>query len=280
MQKEISTITRSVIFEKQASLAVVDLTSVVAEARKRHSFSPFTAAAFARAAVCAAYLCGWAEEEQEVSLVINGGGELGKLCVYGNGRLSLCGFAENNVAGDLNGDKEQKIIRAVGAQGEVSVTLSGRRGLPFAGSCSMVRGDIASDMEEYFRTSEQRPTAISLYEEEANGKLVCGGVFIQPLTGAPAKIWDRAKELAARCTSQKKANELLRDHLNDNKEVREIKFGCTCSQEKAERALLAVGFEAAMACLKQENIIKVHCHRCNTDYAFGEKEIRTIFNQL
>ena len=279
MQKKISTVTRSVIWEKQASLAVLDVSAVAAEAKRRHNLSPLATAAFARVIVCAAYLCSWIEEGQELSLVLGGEGPLGRIFAFGNGKLHLCGYVENPLAGELGGDVAAKIREAVGSSGSITVTLDGGSGLPFSGSVCMTNGNISADMEEYFKVSEQRPTAISLFEEERDGQLLCGGVFVQPLTGAPPEIYQRAQALAAECTSFSKTQVLLREFIQHNGEVREVSFACGCSRKKAENALLTVGFQAAMDCLRTEGAVVVHCPKCNGNYTFGEKEIRTLFRK-
>ena len=267
MQKEMSALYRAAIWNNTASLAVVDGASLIRSIAARHALSDCAAEALGRVLTCAAYLCGWIEEDEQYSLIINGNGLLGKIHAFGNGALKLCGSIERDVAQGMQAD----ITECVGAQGYLSVVRSGGKGLPFTGTCALAEGDVTKDIAAYFAESEQRPTAVCLYQG--------GGVFVQPLTGADESVLLRAQEAVKRCRRDMTAREILTMFGAEGAEEREITFGCTCSREKAERAVLSAGEEVARAVVESEGALRVHCHECNSDYCFGEKDINALFEK-
>lgn len=271
MRKEMSVIYRSPVWNDTASLAVIDTSAFVREAALRHSLAGGSKRAYARVAAVAAYLCGWAEEEQTVSLTVNGNGLCGKFHLFGNGKMQLCGSVER-----ANVGAETSVPACVGRQGYWNVVLDGGAGLPFEGTCALETGDITGDAQAYFEKSEQRPTAIALFEQEDERGFSCGGVFLQPLTGAGEEVLLRAREAVNACAGLP-AKEILARFGAERAEGREIVFACSCSAEKAARAIVSLGKEGALALLRSEGEIRVHCHECNTDYRFNQTDVEELF---
>lgn len=270
MRKGVSAIYRAPIWNNTASLAVVDLTAFVAEAAKRHRLSAGARRAYGRIAICTAYLLSWVEEREVLSLTVSGKGTCGKFHIFGDGRLHLCGSVEHDA-------DEASVEECVGSDGYLSVVRDGGEGLPFTGTCALVRGDVTSDIEGYFSESEQRPTAVCLYEGERKGENVCGGVFVQPLTGADESVLARAKSAVRACNASMTAEEILSLFGAEGAERREITFQCTCSREKAARAVTSLGEESVRAVLAAEGAVRVHCHECNTDYTFDGADVNALF---
>ena len=54
-------------------------------------------------------------------------------------------------------------------------------------------------------------------------------------------------------------------------------FRCSCSREKAARAVLSLGRAEAERIAGEDGGIAVHCHECNTDHRFSEEDIRRLF---
>lgn len=272
MQEKVSTIFRSAVWNGDASLAVLDVSGLTAQIAARHNLPRSAYVALGRVVACAAYLCSWIEEDERLSLIVEGGGSLGKVHVFGNGALRLCGSVACSACGE-----NESVEALIGNSGYLTVTRDGGRGLPFSGTCALVCGNIADDMESYLAVSEQRPTAIALFDR-AEKEFSCGGVFLQPLTGAPPETLSRAREALKACKG-KSAEEILALFGAENAQKRDIVFGCTCSREKAERAILSAGRECAETIIKQEGSLRVHCHECNTDYIFYGDDIRVLFER-
>ena len=255
MPKEISTIRRGIAWG-DISLAVLDTTALVNEAIRRHRLSPVAAAALGRTFTAAAYLCSWLKsEESTLSVSVAGGGPGGKISVSGDGALRMRGFIEHpDVILPPRADGKLDVGGCVGKNGTLTVVRDDGEKFPFVGTSPLVSGEIAEDFSSYFFYSEQRPTAIALGVRigKEGTCLGAGGVFLQPFPGA-----DR---FGAESESE-----------------RPILFRCSCSRERAARAIFSLGKEEAERIINEEGEIRVHCHECNTDYPFGEEDIRRLF---
>ena len=70
--------------------------------------------------------------------------------------------------------------------------------------------------------------------------------------------------------------------LYNEEEVRlpdadQLSFGCTCSRERCEQALLQIGQDSVQELLTEHSEIKMDCQFCNTEYRFGMQEALGLF---
>ena len=75
------------------------------------------------------------------------------------------------------------------------------------------------------------------------------------------------------------ARRVLADFGAENVSVRDVRFACHCSRERAASAVLAMGGADARALLAEQGAIRVHCHYCNTEYTFDEDDLRKLFGE-
>lgn len=282
-------ILKTLVWGNAVSLAVLDTTALVNEAIARHGLTPVCAAALGRAMTACGYLCSWLKDgNSSLSMTFDGGGAGGKLCVAGDGALNIRGFLENPQCNlPLRKDGKLNVGGCVGNRGYLTVVRDDGSGLPFTGSCALVNGEIAEDVSAYFLTSEQRPTAVALgVRIGADGTcLGAGGVFLQPLPNAGEELLCRTEKEIARFSNisaliaKEGAEEVLRSVENVPFEERRVRFCCTCSRKKSEAAVLTLGREDALDIVSRQGKISVHCHYCNTEYAFTEEETKKLFGE-
>ena len=282
-------ILKTLVWGDAVSLAVLDTTALVNEAIKRHGLTPVCAAALGRAMTACAYLCSWLKDgDSSLSMTFDGGGAGGKVCVAGDGELNIRGFLENpNCVLPPRADGKLDVGGCVGRDGYLTVIRDDGSGLPFSCACALLTGEIAEDLSAYFLTSEQRPTAVALgVKIGTDGTCMgAGGVFLQPLPGASEEILRRTEEEIAKYSSisaliaEKGAEEVLRSIENNIFEERKVRFRCRCSREKSEAAVLTLGREDALDLIARQGKISVHCHYCNTEYAFTEEETKKLFGE-
>lgn len=273
MREKTSTLSRAVVSDGQVSLAVIDATALVAEAQKRHGLKEGALTVLGNTLTAACYLCGWLKgEKSSLTVSLHADGDFGKISVLGDGNLNLRGYVEH---ADCAGGRLGK--------GALTVVRDDGEGLPFAGTVPLVSEEIGDNFAAYFRESEQRQTGIALSVVSQGEKLIrAGGVFLQALPFADEK----ARSLIENRTAE------LREFLDagdfdkifkifgaEKTETREAKFSCSCSVAKVESLILSMGKESALALLKEEGHISVHCEYCNTDYRFGEDRIRKLFGE-
>ena len=288
MPKTVSTIYRAIAWG-DISLAVLDTTALVNEAIARHHLSPVAAAALGRTFTAAAYLCSWLKsDESTLTVQIDGGGPGGKISVSGDGALHMRGFIEHpDVILPPRADGKLDVGGCVGKSGTLTVVRDDGDRLPFVGTSPLVSGEIAEDFSSYFFYSEQRPTAIALGVRIGKDGtcLGAGGVFLQPFPGAEDEHITRAEEAikqyaaVSRIIEEEGAESILKRFEAETESERPIVFRCSCSKERAERAVLSLGKAQAEKLIKEDGGIVVHCHECNTDYRFDEADICRMFGR-
>lgn len=289
MPEAVSKIYKALIFGDAVSLAVLDTTALVNEAIRRHALSSVAAAALGRAMTAAAYLASWLKDaESSLSVSVNGGGAGGKIGVAADGDLNVRGFIEHpDVVLPPRADGKLDVGGCVGNRGTLTVIRDDGAGIPFVGTSELISGEIAEDFCAYFLTSEQRPTAIALgVRIAADGHCSgAGGVFLQPLPGASDEVLactERAIGAYAKLSAvieQAGAGQILDDFQVSDPDVRDVRFRCHCSRERAASAILAMGRKEAEAILRDEGKISVHCHYCNTDHTFYGEDVERLFGE-
>ena len=205
-----------------------------------------------------------------------------------DGALSVRGYIERpDVELPPRADGKLDVGRCVGKDGTFTVIRDDGEGIPFVGTSELVSGEIAEDVSAYFLTSEQRPTAVALgVRIGTDGTCVgAGGLFLQPMPYAGEAAIDFAEKRIAqypdlsRVIEMRGAQGILSDFGATDVVVREARFACHCSRERAASAVLAMGRADALALLAEQGEIAVHCHYCNTDYTFDEGDVNAIFGE-
>ena len=289
MPESVSKLYRALVFDGRVSLAVIDSTAIVNEAIRRHHLTPVAAAALGRTMTATVYLAGWLKDvDSSLSVSVDGGGAGGKIGVAADGALSVRGYIERpDVELPPRADGKLDVGRCVGKDGTFTVIRDDGEGIPFVGTSKLVSGEIAEDVSAYFLTSEQRPTAVALgVRIGTDGTCVgAGGLFLQPMPYAGEAAIDFAEKRIAqypdlsRVIETRGAQGILSDFSAKDVVVREARFACHCSRERAASAVLAMGRADALALLAEQGKIAVHCHYCNTDYTFDEGDVNAIFGE-
>jgi len=149
---------------------------------------------------------------------------------------------------------------------------------------------IESALEGYFEKSEQLPARIML---AADGERAVG-LMLQPVPGEgghdaaeeDADAWDRVGAL----TSTLDAAEMLATDPSDLLyklyheetvrlyEPKPLAFGCTCSRERVQGVLKALGHEEVQATLdERDGEVEVICEFCATRYVFDRVDAEQLF---
>jgi molecular chaperone Hsp33 len=59
----------------------------------------------------------------------------------------------------------------------------------------------------------------------------------------------------------------------------ELSFRCTCSKERVERALIALGGDELQKFIAEEEETDVTCEYCRTNYRFVRKELEDLLQE-
>jgi molecular chaperone Hsp33 len=191
-------------------------------------------------------------------------------------------------------------FRELAGEGTVTVTVeSDRPGSRYQGIVPLEGQSLAESLEQYFRGSEQIPTAVRLEAEDAGAT----GMLVQrlPSVGGSAAVDDpvsasaRAAEAQATFASASAAlagigpDELLRrpgEELMQRClagvdvrlfEPRDVRFECRCSPERVAGMLRGLGEAEVRDVLAEQGAVTVTCEFCHRPYRFDAVDAEQLF---
>lgn len=279
---------KTLIFDGQLSLSVLDTTEMVNEAIKIHNLSPVAAAALGRTLTACTFMSSNLKSDTDkLSVTIAGDGKGGKITVCGNGKLCMRGAVdEPGVELPLRPDGKLDVGGFVGKNGRLTVVRSMGLKDPYSGSSELVSGEIAEDFAAYYAFSEQMPTAIAL------GVLIdkdrtcagAGGVVVQAMPGAEEKNLIAAEEKIKSLSDVSKqikelgAEGVLKKYFDTDKyEEYHPEYECLCSRDYIEGVLRTLGKPELEDIIRKEGKIKVDCQFCRKEYLFTADDVEKMF---
>lgn len=286
--KTVNKLLKTIVFENDITLSVLDTTDMVNEAIRVHNLTPLTAAALGRTlTVCTFMSSNLKNQKDKLSVTIKGDGVGGKITVCGNGDLEMRGFIDNpNADLPLRPDGKLNVGGCVGKNGRLTVVRSMGLKEPYSGSSELVTGEIAEDFTAYYAFSEQQPTAMALgVKIGTDGKCVgAGGVIVQALPGASDNSLFLAEQIVRDCAN---VSTLIEEHgaewivkelfFTDKFDVYHPQYKCHCSREYIEKVLISLGKEQLEDIINKEGTIKVNCEFCDKVYEFTGCDVEKFF---
>ena len=279
---------KTLIFNNELSLSVLETTDMVNDAIKIHKLSPLSAASLGRTlTVCTFMSSDLKNEREKLSVTIAGNGVGGKITVCGNGNLDMRGYIENPRAElPLRADGKLDVGGCVGKQGRLTVVKSMGLKEPYSGSSELVTGEIAEDFTAYFAYSHQIPTAIAL-GVKIGKDYTCvgaGGVIIQALPFASEMSLQKAEEIMSNLKGvstliqEGGAEGIIKKYFGDIEyEKYYPKYNCLCDKKTIEQVLISLGKEELKDIIREEGKIKVDCQFCDKVYEFDETDVERLF---
>ncbi|NTX61255.1 Hsp33 family molecular chaperone HslO [Myxococcus sp. CA051A] len=269
-------------------------TDLSRQARATHHTAPAAAALLSQALTAAALLGALQKGDSRVNLQVECDGPLRGLFVDGDTSGLVRGYVKNTLVEYVGGGGDQYFWRPVlGNKGFLSVLRDLGGGEHYRSSVELEHFDLAADLERYFHQSDQLPSRLVLAQLPAqlDGKTeslgVVAGLLIQPLPGADLEAFQALGErlrhaapsvLLAHAASGGAA--VLRALLPEaDFEVMSrypLRFGCSCSEDRVKRALLAMGREELQDLLEKEGQAEATCQFCTTRYVIPGEEIRSM----
>ena len=268
----------------------VECKDVVETVRKIQGLSPVASAALGRALAGVALLSADLKTGK-ILLQINGGGPLGEILAEGNYQGDLRGTVRNpNVYLEIK-NKKLPVGEAVGKNGFISVVKDLGLKEVYQSSTKLVSGEIAEDLAYYLTVSEQIPSAVSLgvLVNTDGSILAAGGFMIQKLPEAQdkeiAELEEKLKNfpLITTLLSHNKTPEEILEMLFSNIKIlekRELRYKCTCSKERVENMLIALGEKELEDFIKKKESVEVTCHFCRTKYTIPLERIKELLKEL
>ena len=288
-----SIIKRAISADGSVVASALDSTDIVAKIEQYHKPSAVVTAALGRLATAASLMgYGQKNEGDQLTLRVDGDGQIGSMIAVADnwGNVKCC--ADNYIVEiPLNGKGKLDVGGAVGA-GTLSVIKDLGLKEPYVGTIPLVSGEIAEDIANYYVTSEQIPTVLSLGVLVAPDLTVqhAGGFLIQLLPFADeacipvlekniAAMPHFTEMLKAGMTAEEIVLKCL-DGLDPNLlDEAEPQYFCDCSRERTSRILISIGKDELHKLADSGENIEVCCHFCDKKYVFTPEEILSLMEQ-
>ncbi|MDE6708059.1 MAG: Hsp33 family molecular chaperone HslO [Oscillospiraceae bacterium] len=282
-----SIIKRAISADGSVVASAIDATDMVNQIETFHKPSAVVTAGLGRLAIATSLMGYGQKNEGDVLTVrIDGDGQIGSMIAVADswGNVKCC--ADNYIVEiPLNQQNKLDVGGAVG-NGTLSVIKDLGLKEPYVGTIPLVSGEIAEDIANYYATSEQIPTVLSLGVLVATDLTVqyAGGFFIQLLPFADeacipileknlADMPNVTKMLENGMTAEQIVLKCL-DGLEPNLlDEAEANYACDCSRERTSRILISIGNEELQKLADNHETIEVCCHFCDKKYCFTPEEI-------
>lgn len=264
-------------------------TQLVGEACRRHDTRPTASAALGRALTGGALFGALLKTGQRVALRFEGNGPLKKIVVEAESTGAVSGYVGVPQADLPDRDGKLDVAGLLGRAGFLTVTKDLGLKEPYRGLVQLYTSEIAEDLAYYLTSSEQIPSAVGLgVLVAADGSIAAaGGFLIQTLPPHDDAVIDLLMErigklpqlsglLAGGATPEDILARLFVDIPYDTLEKRALDFRCSCSKEKVERALVALGAKELADLIERQGEASVSCEFCRESYLFSREELEAI----
>ena len=280
---------KTLIYDGQISLSVLDTTDIVNKAIELHGLTPLCAAGLGRALTVASFMATSLKDENEkLSVTIDGNGVGGKIVVCADGNLNVRGSIVNPHADlPLKPNGKLDVGGLVGNEGMITVVKNLGLKEPYVGKCKFVSGEIGEDFAAYYAYSEQQPTAIAVGVLVKNDKCIgAGGVILQPLPDCAEENIGKAEKLIAEFSDvSRKINEIgidgiIKKYFDEYEFTKyETQYKCGCSREYVDKVLIALGKKELSDIIEKDGKIEVCCEFCDKKYVYGQKDVEELFGE-
>lgn len=262
----------------------------VQTARENHSTSPLVTAALGRLLMAGQMMGVMSKNEDElITLTIRGDGPIGGLTVTANNHGQVKGFPNHpSVWLPLKPDSHLDVGSGIGA-GELSVVFDQPGVAPYSSQVELVSGEIGEDLTNYFVLSDQVPTSVGVGVLVDTDTSVCqaGGFIVQLMPGYDEWVVDQLEAnlmqvtsvtdmLAQGMTPTDILFYILRDLDYQELEAIPAEFYCGCNEERAGRAVAALGERELRDMIEKGETAEVYCHFCGKRHYLSPDEIRDL----
>ncbi|WP_426358778.1 Hsp33 family molecular chaperone HslO [Pseudocolwellia sp. HL-MZ19] len=214
----------------------------------------------------------------EIAVQLQGDGPIGYLAVNGNHKQEMRAIARS--FDDVTGSGLKEIV----GKGTMVITIRPTKGEPYQGVVALEKDTLAECLAHYFEVSEQIPTKIWLFIDEANQQVA--GSLIQLLPDADTKENQLADyEHLCQLTNTIKAEEIftlkaedLLYRLYHQEEVRlfepqAVSYQCSCGQQKCINAIAQIDPAELKSIIEEQGKVSMTCDYCRTTYDFDEAKL-------
>lgn len=274
---------KTLIFDGQISLSVLDTTDVVNEAIRLHKLTPVCAAALGRTLTVTAFMASQLKgEDERLSVTINGNGAGGKIIAAADSKLNVRGAIDNpTIDLPLKANGKLDVGGVVGNSGYITVVKNLGLKDPYVGRSELVSGEIGEDFAAYYAYSEQQPTAIAVGVLIKNERCIgAGGVIIQPLPDCTEENLVKAENLVNKFSDVSKqisetgVEGIIEKYFKGyDFNAFDVRYKCNCSDEYVRKVLITLGEKELYDAIEKDGKIEVCCQFCDKKYVYYKKDV-------
>ncbi len=268
-------------------------TELVADACRRHGARPTASAALGRALTGGVLFGALLKTGQRVALRFEGNGPLKKIVVEAESNGAVAGYvgAPDVDLPDRNGKLD--VAGALGRAGFLTVTRDLGLKEPYRGTVQLYTSEIAEDLAYYLTSSDQIPSAVGLgVLVDPDGRVAgAGGFLVQALPGHDegevdllmeriGRLSGLSEQFARGTTPEELLAVLFADISFDTLEKRAVAFRCSCSRERVERALIALGADDLRQLIAEQGGTSATCEFCRETYLFNREDLEGILSGM
>lgn len=215
-----------------------------------------------------------------LSLQARGSGPVSLLVAESTHERTIRGIAQCEDALE-EGDLQQQL-----GEGHLVLTLEPASGKRYQGIVPLEKASLADCLGEYFERSEQLGTLFILFANSGQA----AGLFLQRLPGDRTEeddhFWEHLTVLARTLSAEELFtldNETILHRLFHEEDIRlfpaqPVRFGCSCSEQRTGKALIALGREACYELLEEhQGNLAIDCQFCHQRYTFDRTALDHLF---
>jgi molecular chaperone Hsp33 len=190
--------------------------------------------------------------------------------------------------------EEPASFPALVGDGRLTVTVeSEERATRYQGIVSLAGECLADCLENYFATSEQLPTRLTLIADHTRTagvliqKMPAAGTQGEALAAISQQVWEDAqshlKQLDPRLLRDSDVQHILQ-RIGGAHDCRlfsatAVRFACRCSGSRVARVLRALGNDEIRSILAEQGSVTVTCEFCGRPYRFDAVDAEQLFLQ-
>lgn len=282
---------RGIALDNSIRVLGINSTKMVSDTNKQLGTTPCAIAALGRAMSIVSLMGIMQKNKDQLSIMIDGDGPLGKIHVQYLADGKIRGYVDNpNVEILVNDNNKLDVKGVVGTSGSLNVTVKQGLKNDYHGNVPLVSGEISEDFTYYFAASEQTPSVVSAgvlvgpnNEIQSSGALIiqlmphASEENIQYIEACLAKI----SNISAHLLNNPKIEDLILELFPDFQklETEQVNYSCTCNHEDMKAKVSTLPVSDLREIKNEDKGIEAVCPWCNSKFWFDETMIDEIISK-
>lgn len=279
---------KTLIYDNQISLSIIEATDICNKAIQFHKTTPLATATLGRTMIASLFMASTLKNKGDrLSVTVAGDGVGGKVIVSCDSNLKVRGYIENpNATLPLNDKGKLDVAGCVG-KGRITIVRNMGMKEPYTGSSQIVSGELAEDFSYYYALSEQQPTAMALGVKVQNDICIgAGGVVIQTMPFCSEKAIADAENLIKNFQDISEkirtlgAKGIIETYFNEYSfNEYDAKYECICSDDYITSMLIAIGKTELLNIIDEVGKIEIKCEYCDKVYTYDKQAVDKLFGE-